>query len=114
MNIEVIAKVCHQVNKAYCESQQDNSQKDWEDCPDWQIQSEINGVRFHIDNPDSGPEASHNNWLKQKKDEGWVYGPIKSESRKKHPCIVPFKILEPSQQAKDYIFKAIVDSLKHF
>ena len=41
---EYIAKVCHEVNRAYCMSQGDGSQPRWEDAPDWQKQSAISGV----------------------------------------------------------------------
>ena len=36
MNNEDIARVAHQVNKAYCEALGDTSQPDWENAPDWQ------------------------------------------------------------------------------
>ncbi|WP_217706289.1 hypothetical protein [Paenalkalicoccus suaedae] len=64
-NIELIAKVCHSVNKAYCESINDFSQVDWEDAPEWQVDSAINGVKYHLEN-DVTPEQSHESWLKQK------------------------------------------------
>jgi len=112
MKIEEIAKVCHQVNKAYCMSLGDYSQNHWESAPQWQKDSAINGVKFSIDNPDDGPESSHNNWLKEKVDGGWVYGEVKNEGLKTHPCCVPYNELPTQQKAKDYIFKAIVHSLK--
>ena len=45
-------------------------------------------------------------------DDGWIYGPLKSEKEKTHPCIVPFVELSTEQKAKDYIFRQIVHSLK--
>lgn len=108
-----IAKVCHQVNKAYCESQGDYSQLHWDEAPSWQQGSAISGVFFHINNPDSLPSSGHESWLKQKKEEGWVYGTEKDQVNKTHPCMVPFSELPVNQQAKDYLFKAVVDSLRH-
>lgn len=54
--ILMIAKVCHDANRSYCQTQQDASQTNWEDAPEWQRQSAINGVKFHIANPNSNPE----------------------------------------------------------
>jgi len=107
-----IAKVCHQANKAYCESQGDLSQPDWIDAPDWQVQSAIAGVVFRLGNPDAGPDAMHNNWSADKIADGWVYGDVKDAEKKTHPCLVPFDQLPLFQQKKDKLFSAIVDALK--
>ena len=106
-----IAAVCHDVNRAYCESQDDHSQPNWEDAPDWQRDSAIAGVRFAIDNPNAKPSDSHESWLAQKRADGWAFGPIKDPERKQHPCFVPYEELPPAQKAKDYIFLAIVRAL---
>lgn len=55
-----------------------------------------------------GPEASHLSWMKQKLEEGWVYGEVKDPEAKTHPCLVPFDQLPREQQAKDFIFRAVV------
>lgn len=109
---EFIARVCHEVNRAYCQALGDNSQPSWEDAPEWQRSSALLGVRLHTDNHDAGPHASHESWMKQKLEEGWVYGPVKSPSLKQHPCMVPFDQLPREQQAKDFIFRAIVLALQ--
>lgn len=111
MTKEQIAKVAHEINKAFCESIGDNSQPTWEDAPDWQKSSAINGVQFHIDNPDASPSASHESWLKQKTDEGWSYGPIKNPETKEHPCFIPYDQLPVEQRSKDYLFKQVIHSL---
>lgn len=112
MKIEDIARACHEVNRAYCLAIGDNSQKPWSEAPDWQRTSAINGARFHIENPDALPSASHESWYAEKEAAGWVYGPVKDETAKTHPCMVPFDQLPQSQQAKDYIFTALVAVLK--
>jgi hypothetical protein len=112
MNIHDIAKVAHELNKAYCESIGDNSQPDWENAPEWQKSSAANGVQFHLDNPDAPPSASHDSWMKQKTEEGWKYGEVKDPVKKEHPCYVPYDQLPTEQKAKDYIFRQCVHSLK--
>ena len=103
-----VARVCHEANRAYCQALGDDSQPAWEDAPEWQRESCIKGVEFHRDNPEAGPEASHNAWLAQKDADGWRYGPVKNADSKEHPCCVPFDELPREQQAKDFIFRAIV------
>lgn len=49
MNTEQIARIAHETNRAYCESIGDNSQPPWQDAPDWQKLSAINGVKFHLE-----------------------------------------------------------------
>ena len=112
MNLNQIAKVCHQANKAFCDVHDDKSQVEWEKCPDCQYNSAINGVKFRIENPDCGHDAMHNNWMAEKIADGWVYGPNKDAIKQTHPCIVPFDQLPEFQQKKDKLFSAIVDALK--
>ncbi len=112
MVVSDIARICHQVNRAFCQSLGDNSQPDWNDAPEWQKNSVVDGVKFHIENPFAGPSASHGNWLKTKIAEGWVYGPVKDVEKKEHPCMVPYDQLPMEQKAKDYIFTTLVHELK--
>jgi len=111
MNHEGIARVCHEVNRAYCESLGDMSQPAWEYAPQWQKDSAMLGVSLHV-NQDVGPEASHESWMAQKVADGWTYGPVKDPIDRTHPCMVPFAQLPPEQQAKDFIFRAIVHALR--
>lgn len=111
LSIEEIAKVCHEVNRGYCKALGDDSQLPWDEAPQWAKTSAINGVRFHLDNPNAGPSGSHENWLKEKEKEGWKYGEVKDPEKKEHTCFVPYDQLPKEQQAKDYIFTAIVKSL---
>lgn len=109
---EDVAKICHEANKAYCVTIGDNTQPSWEDAPEWQKESAINGVRFHCLNENTTPADSHNSWLKQKQEEGWKYGEIKDSEKKEHPCFTAYENLPKAQQVKDYIFKNIVEAYK--
>lgn len=106
-----IAEVAHEVNRAYCWALGDVSQKPWAEAPDWQRTSAVNGVNFHLTNPDAGPDHSHAEWLAEKEAAGWKYGPVKDEAKKEHPCFVPYDQLPSDQKAKDYIFQAVVHAL---
>ena len=113
MKAEQIAKVAHEVNRAYCFAIGDTSQVAWEDAPQWQRDSAINGVNFHLANPTAGPDHSHNEWLKEKREAGWKYGPVKDAERKEHPCFVPYDDLPTEQKAKDYLFRGVVHAMAH-
>jgi len=113
MDIEKIAKLCHEANKILCESQGDYSQVSWEYAEEWQKNSAIEGVKFHLSGLHS-PEQSHESWLKLKESEGWVYGEIKDPVKKEHPCMRPYNELPEDQRMKDYLFSGIVNSLKQF
>ena len=115
MDVEQVARICHQANKAYCEALGDFSQANWEDSPDWQKNSAINGVNFHLGSLRQGfepqPSASHESWWSEKVNEGWVYGPVKNPDLKQHPCCVPYEQLPVEQRGKDYVFSGVVASL---
>ena len=111
MRQEDIARVAHEVNRAYCQAIGDPVQEPWDEAPDWQHSSCINGVVMHLANPNATPEQSHECWLAEKISNGWVYGPVKDPDKKQHPCCVPYADLPEAQRAKDYIFRAVVHVL---
>jgi len=111
MSPEDIARVCHEVNRAYCQALGDMSQPAWNVAPEWQRSSARMGVDLHTKG-DHGPEASHISWMAQKVREGWIWGPAKDPILQEHPCIKPFAELPPAQQAKDFIFRAVVHALR--
>ena len=108
---ENIAILCHEANRAYCKSIGDNSQVSWSEAPEWQKKSAINGVRFHLSNPDAKASASHDSWMHEKILAGWVYGVEKNEMNLTHPCILPYVDLPIEQQIKDHIFRSIVHGM---
>jgi hypothetical protein len=108
----IIAKVCHEVNRGYCEAIGDRSQPPWDEAPDWQKQSAINGVQFSLDNPDAPPSASHDSWLAEKEATGWKYGPIKDPAKKEHPAFLPYDELPLEQKIKDHLFQAVVKAMQ--
>ena len=111
---EDIARTAYNVNRAYCQALGDNSFGPWEDAPEWQKNTCLLGVDFHLATPGATAAASHESWFAQKVADGWVWGPKKDPEKKEHPCMVPFDELPQEQQAKDYLFKAVVDSLRGF
>lgn len=113
--IEQAAKICHEANRAYCQTLGDETQPTWEQAPQWQRDSAIKGVEFHIANLSAGhdpsPSASHESWLAEKAAAGWTYGPEKNADKKTHPCFMLYDGLPIEQRLKDYIFAAIVKAI---
>lgn len=108
MDIELVARVCHETNKAFCESIGDHSQKTWQEAEEWQRQSALQGVQFALAEPDAPASAQHEAWLQDKARNGWKYGPVKDPRKKEHPCLVPYTELTVEQRIKDYLFRHVV------
>lgn len=112
MTIEQIARICHEAIKGLCDAYNDYSQNNWNASPEWQKESAIQAVKFHLENPEADADATHVAWMNDKIDAGWKYGPVKDADKREHPCIADFKSLPQEQQAKDILFKSIVHALK--
>lgn len=106
-----IARICHEANRALCAANNDNSQKPWDECEQWQRDSAVKGVVYAIANPNATPEDQHKAWCKDKLENGWVYGPQKNPDHKTHPCLVEYSELPEFQRAKDHLFQSVVRGL---
>ena len=106
-----IARVCHEVNMAYCAAIGDVQSPDWDDAPQSMRDGIIAGVELHLNNPNLGVDASHQAWLDSKRADGWTYGPIKDFKKKEHPCFVPYADLPKEQQIKDWLFRGVVHAI---
>lgn len=111
MTKEEIARVAHEVNRAYCEALGDRSQPPWEEAPDWQRESALHVVEMHLADPGAGPQASHQAWMAEKLAAGWKLGPTKNPAAREHPWLVPFEQLPLEQRVKDYLFRGVVRAL---
>lgn len=109
--VEVIASLCHEVNRTWCAATGDDSQPAWADAPGWQKDSARKGVEAHLQGSVS-PEQSHQLWMKEKERTGWVYGAVKDAEKKTHPCMVPYQSLPVRDRIKDQLFGAIVGVFK--
>ena len=66
-----------------------------------QLQSLLQGVAFGLQHLDMTPEQNHENWMKCKTEQGWVYGEVKDFEKKTHPDLVPFNELPKIEADKD-------------
>ncbi len=116
LNVEQIAEICHEANRAYCKViGDDTTSGPWDDEPQWQRDSVIEGVekivavRSMREIP--SPEVSHQGWMTTKLKDGWRYGPKKDEKKKEHPCLLPYRELPYTQTVKDMLFIGITWNL---
>lgn len=109
--IEKIAQVVYEANRAYAATLGDFSFGAWQHAPDWQKATIINGVTLYLAGESLTPEQSHASWLQEKIETGWVYGPEKNAVLKEHPCMVPYAELPAAQRRKDHLFLAICAAL---
>lgn len=108
--VNSIAQLTHEVNRAFCAAYGDLSQVPWNDAPGWQRASARAGVKAHLDTPGLTAAQSHDNWLRIKIENGWVYGPVKDAELKTHPSMIPYAQLSEHERAKDALFSAVVDT----
>lgn len=107
MDIEIFARIVHDVNRVYCEAMGDYSQKSWEEAPDWQREATFAGIK----NPVVDGQKRHELWMQDKLDKGWIYGPVKDGSKKTHPDLIPYDQLSIESRRKDWLVSAVVAAL---
>lgn len=109
---EEIARVAHEANRVLQKIQNNPAVSvalPWDLASDEQRASVIDGV--HGVQGGASPEESHQAWCDFKRSNGWVYGEVKDEEAKTHPCLVPYDELPVEDQRKDWLFAAIVEAL---
>jgi hypothetical protein len=105
-----IARVCHEANRALQHAQNDpNPSPGWGDAPGWQRDSSVAGVEAAL--AGASPVQLHDAWCEYKRQEGWVWGPVKDPEQKAHPSMRPYGELPEGERVKDALFHGIVRAL---
>lgn len=108
--IDDIARVIHEANSALQAINGEPVNPRWDEAPDWQRWSCVEGVRDALEG--LTPEEHHEAWVQTMRTEGWRHGPVKDAAQKTHPWLVPYAELPPQQRAKTELFLAIVATLR--
>jgi len=53
---------------------------------------------------------THEVWAAERMKEGWTWGPVSSDERKEHPCLVPYEELPEAE--KDYDRRTSEETLR--
>ena len=112
MDIETIARTCHEANRAYCRALGDTSHIPWDALSDDARRAVYVGVEKALANPGLSGEQAHQFWLEHKARAGWKYGATRDESEKLHPCMLPYHMLPVSERRKDVLFLSVVNALR--
>jgi hypothetical protein len=110
--VEQIAQVMHEAMRAWQKANGQTPAPPWSRAPKWMKESSAASVVWRVANPKAGASAQHDQWLAQKKKDGWKYGKTKDAQKKTHPMMVPYGQLPEFERRKDALVNAVVDALK--
>lgn len=65
------------------------------DTSDVQLPEELNDLIEQMS------KNVHEVWAKNRMDQGWTYGPERSDILKQHPCLIPYEDLPEIEKAYD-------------
>lgn len=108
LELEEIARTCHEVTRAYNLSFGDTSLKPWNEEDEHLKDSVRDGVIHVALNPEVTPEQSHENWMRWRLAAGWIYSVVKDVTKRTHPNLRPYVELSDRQKLKDALFLAVV------
>ena len=109
--IAKIAQVMHETTRAWQAANGQDPAPPWSRAPQWMKDASIASVLWRIENPSAGVSAQHDQWMAQKKRDGWKHGKIKDGAKKTHPLLVPYTKLPEVERRKDALVNAVVDAL---
>jgi hypothetical protein len=110
---EQIAKALHEMNRTFCALTGDASQEPWEEAATWQK----NAAFCMVEDIDAGRaltgRESHEAWCEKKRNDGWVWGPVKDGNAvpPTHPDLKPYDDLSPVSRAKDGILRLVATAM---
>lgn len=110
-DIDDIARVCHEANRAFSATRGDFAHEPWTNSEMWVKDSTRAGVSHALASPNTTAETLHENWAEHKLRNGWRYGSVKDPVERTHPCLVSWRDLPQHQRMKDRLFLAIVAAL---
>ena len=56
--------------------------------------------------------AVHAAWMREREAAGWKFGPKRDDTKKEHPCLVPYDELSEEEKGYDYATaEAVVETL---
>ncbi len=100
-----IAKLVHHVNNHICALNGEQTMA-WEDLPAHMRDGLITTI-----NGNETARQAHESWMKNRLENGWKLGPVKSIEDKISPCLIPYDELPYEQRIKDTVRCAIIEFL---
>jgi len=109
--LTAIARTVHEAIRAWKAAHGQDDMPGWESAEPWMRDSTLESVRFALADPQAPDSAQHDQWVEQKKRDGWRYGPVKDAAAKTHPMLVAFDALPEMERRKDGLIQAITRAL---
>lgn len=109
--LTAIARTVHEAMRGWVMAHGQKPTPPWLRAEKWMRESTKESVSFAINNPNAPHSAQHDQWMEQKKRDGWVYGQVKDADAKTHPMLVAYDDLPEFEKKKDAIVKALALSL---
>lgn len=109
--IQRIAHVMHEAVRAWQRANGQAPAPPWSRAPKWMKDASVVSIKWRVANPNAPASAQHEQWMAQKKSDGWKFGKAKDAKKKTHPMMVPYRDLPAFEQRKDALVNAVVDAL---
>lgn len=107
VNVERVAEACHNALREISITMGQDAPPVWEDAEAWMHETTKGVLMDLMANPTMTPRQIHDTWCLQKMADGWVYGPVKDQEKKTHPCLVPYMQLPLGERFKDVMFRMV-------
>ncbi len=72
--------------------------------------SDVELPKFLLDLTEMLARNTHENWARQRMNDGWRYGARRDDAKKEHPSLVPYDQL--SEEEKEYDRRTAMETLK--
>ena len=106
--LALICRVVHEALRAFKAGIGQADLPTWKRAPKWMKSATRDSVLSVIQNPDQTSKFQHEQWVAQKRADGWKYGKTKDTKAKTHPLLIPYEELDPNEQLKDALLIATV------
>lgn len=110
-SVEAIARTVHEALRGWIAAHGEKPPPVWQRAPAWMRESSRESVRFALENPDAADSHQHDQWMAQKKRDGWSFAPLRNNDKKHHPMMVPYEDLPDFEKRKDTIVRALTAAL---
>tara|TARA_R110002126_G_scaffold29832_1_gene98137 strand:- start:162 stop:497 length:336 start_codon:yes stop_codon:yes gene_type:complete len=110
--INQISKTAHAIHLAYCKENNIPTQPVWEEVSVEHKEIVYDTVTNILKDSIKTVEESHDNFIKKKYSQGWIFGEVYSLENKTNPRMVDFSRLTLEQRTKERLFFECVNSFK--
>ena len=104
--------MAHEAMRAWQKANGQAPAPPWSRAPTWMKVSSVASVSWRINNPNAPTSAQHDQWIAEKKTDGWRFGKMKDANKKTHPMMIPYRSLPLFERRKDALVNAVVDALR--